>query len=142
MTLIHHFVEFKLYIFFFLSDSNMVQVWAGPLSGERVVVVLWNRSSFKASITVSWEDIGLSPSDHVSVRDLWAVSYSSFLYIDSIILHHHPNTELLKLKFENIDKESSVIINIKTDLRKRELIRRMTDNIYLKRKKAVSYKSP
>lgn len=75
----------------------MVQVWAGPLSGERIVVVLWNRSSFKAAITVSWEDIGLSPSDHVSVRDLWAVSYSSFLYLDSTILQHHPNAEYFTL---------------------------------------------
>ena len=54
----------------------MVQVWAGPLSGKRIVVVLWNRSRSKAPITVSWEDIGLSPSDPVSVRDLWAVSYA------------------------------------------------------------------
>lgn len=55
----------------------MVQVWAGPLSKRRVAVVLWNRGSSQAPITVEWREIGLSPSNPVTVRDLWTVSHSS-----------------------------------------------------------------
>ncbi|TKY73933.1 Alpha-galactosidase 3 [Spatholobus suberectus] len=47
------------------------QVWAGPLSGNRLVVALWNRCSQVATITASWEALGLESSVHVSVRDLW-----------------------------------------------------------------------
>ncbi|RDY07029.1 Alpha-galactosidase 3 [Mucuna pruriens] len=47
------------------------QVWAGPLSGNRLVVALWNRCSNVATITASWEAVGLESGIHVSVRDLW-----------------------------------------------------------------------
>ncbi|KAF3433286.1 hypothetical protein FNV43_RR24388 [Rhamnella rubrinervis] len=47
------------------------QVWAGPLSGHRVVVALWNRCSIAVTMTAKWEVIGLQPSTSVSVRDLW-----------------------------------------------------------------------
>ncbi|XP_060204377.1 alpha-galactosidase-like [Lycium barbarum] len=51
-----------------------LEVWAGPLSGNRVAVVLWNRGSDKADITASWSDIGLDSSTVVNARDLWAHS--------------------------------------------------------------------
>jgi len=51
-----------------------LQVWAGPLSGNRLVVALWNRCSKVATITASWEALGLESGIHVSVRDLWQVS--------------------------------------------------------------------
>lgn len=51
----------------------MWQVWAGPLSENRVVVVLWNKSSSKATVTASWSDIGLDSQKVVDARDLWAV---------------------------------------------------------------------
>ena len=57
---------------------NVMQVWAGPLSSRRVVIVLWNRSKYRAPISVGWREVGLSPSNPVSVRDLWAVWYTSF----------------------------------------------------------------
>ncbi|XP_059301319.1 alpha-galactosidase 3 isoform X1 [Lycium ferocissimum] len=47
------------------------QVWAGPLSGNRLAMVLWNRCSKAATITAKWGAIGLEPSISVSVRDLW-----------------------------------------------------------------------
>lgn len=50
-----------------------MQVWAGPLSGKRVAVVLWNRGFWRANITANWSDIGLSPSTTVTARDLWEV---------------------------------------------------------------------
>jgi len=50
-------------------------VWAGPLSNNKVAVVLWNRSSSKATVTASWSDIGLKPETTVDARDLWEVRY-------------------------------------------------------------------
>ncbi|KAK7350818.1 hypothetical protein VNO77_09802 [Canavalia gladiata] len=47
------------------------QVWAGPLSGNRLVVALWNRCSEVTNITASWEALGLESGVYVSVRDLW-----------------------------------------------------------------------
>ncbi|KAL8552320.1 hypothetical protein ACS0TY_001135 [Phlomoides rotata] len=47
------------------------QVWAGPLSGQRLGVVLWNRYSKAATITANWNVLGLDSTISVSVRDLW-----------------------------------------------------------------------
>ena len=53
---------------------SSLQVWAGPLSGHRLVVALWNRCSKATTITASWDALGLESGIHVSVRDLWQVS--------------------------------------------------------------------
>ncbi|CAD6219880.1 unnamed protein product [Miscanthus lutarioriparius] len=53
------------------------EVWAGPLSGGRVAVVLWNRGPTQASITASWSSIGLSTSAVVNAHDLWTVEVIS-----------------------------------------------------------------
>jgi alpha-galactosidase len=50
-------------------------VWAGPLSENKVALVLWNRSSSKATITASWSDIGLEPETIVDARNIWEVRY-------------------------------------------------------------------
>ncbi|KAG9156687.1 hypothetical protein Leryth_006644 [Lithospermum erythrorhizon] len=55
------------------SDGGL-EVWAGPLSRNRKVVVLWNRSSYKAKITAYWSDLGLNSTTTVRARDLWAKS--------------------------------------------------------------------
>lgn len=57
-----------------VKQNGELEVWAGPLSGKRVAVVLWNRSSSKADITSYWSDIGLDSSTVVDARDLWAHS--------------------------------------------------------------------
>ncbi|KAL5576808.1 hypothetical protein UlMin_018507 [Ulmus minor] len=54
-----------------------LEVWAGPLSSRRVVVVFWNRGSSWAFISVGWKEIGLQTSKPIVVRDLWAHSYVS-----------------------------------------------------------------
>lgn len=54
-----------------------LQVWAGPLSGNRLAIALWNRCSKVATITASWASVGLESGIHVSVRDLWQVSLSN-----------------------------------------------------------------
>lgn len=58
-----------------------MQVWSGPLSGNRLAVVLWNRGSSKDTITASWTDLGLKSSAVVDARDLWTVSFTSFTYV-------------------------------------------------------------
>lgn len=49
------------------------QVWAGPLTDQRLLVALWNRCSKAANITAAWGTLGLESSTSVSVRDLWKV---------------------------------------------------------------------
>ncbi|KAF8650176.1 hypothetical protein HU200_064031 [Digitaria exilis] len=53
------------------------EVWAGPLSGGRVAVVLWNRGSTDASITARWSSIGLGASTIVDAHDLWTDAIKS-----------------------------------------------------------------
>ncbi|KAK6932928.1 Glycoside hydrolase, family 27 [Dillenia turbinata] len=53
------------------GSNDCQQVWAGPLSGNRLVVALWNRCSEAANITAKWESLGLESTSTVSVRDLW-----------------------------------------------------------------------
>ena len=43
-----------------------------PLGGAERAVILFNRGSVIAPITVSWEQIGLAPGMEVQIRDLWA----------------------------------------------------------------------
>ncbi|KAF7830874.1 alpha-galactosidase 3 [Senna tora] len=47
------------------------QVWAGPLSENRLAVALWNRCSKVATITAAWNALGLESETHVSIKDLW-----------------------------------------------------------------------
>ncbi|XP_002962360.2 alpha-galactosidase isoform X2 [Selaginella moellendorffii] len=47
------------------------EVWAGPLSGKRIVLALWNRDWRRVAIKVNWFDLGLEPGVSVRVRDLW-----------------------------------------------------------------------
>ncbi|KVH95784.1 Glycosyl hydrolase, family 13, all-beta [Cynara cardunculus var. scolymus] len=42
-----------------------LEVWAGPLSNYRVVVLLLNRGPASAPITAHWDDIGLPPNTAV-----------------------------------------------------------------------------
>ncbi|KAK7278328.1 hypothetical protein RJT34_23356 [Clitoria ternatea] len=53
------------------NNNDGLEVWAGPLHGNKVAVVLWNRSSSNATVTASWSDIGLEPGTVVHARDLW-----------------------------------------------------------------------
>jgi len=57
-----------------VKKDGDLEVWAGPLSRDRVAVVMWNRGSSKATITVQWSDLELNTSAVVDVRDLWAHS--------------------------------------------------------------------
>ncbi|KAL5139012.1 Alpha-galactosidase [Glycine soja] len=54
-----------------ISNREVVAVWTGPLRGNKVAVILWNRSSSNATVTACWSDIGLEPGTIVDARDLW-----------------------------------------------------------------------
>ncbi|THG13180.1 hypothetical protein TEA_028731 [Camellia sinensis var. sinensis] len=47
------------------------EVWAGPLSEYRVVVLLLNRASIRFSLTAQWDDLRIPPNTIVEARDLW-----------------------------------------------------------------------
>ncbi|GMP92259.1 hypothetical protein CsSME_00042557 [Camellia sinensis var. sinensis] len=47
------------------------EVWAGPLSEYRVVVLLLNRASIRVSLTAQWDDLRIPPNTIVEARDLW-----------------------------------------------------------------------
>lgn len=53
-----------------IKSNGGVEVWAGPLSGSRVAIVLWNRGSSYATITATWSEVGLKASKAV-IQDLW-----------------------------------------------------------------------
>ncbi|CAN1769880.1 unnamed protein product [Linum perenne] len=65
-----------------VKKDGDLEVWAGPLSRDRVAIVMWNRGSSKATITVQWSDLELNTSAVVDVRDLWAVSNLTMIHID------------------------------------------------------------
>ncbi|GFQ04403.1 alpha-galactosidase [Phtheirospermum japonicum] len=59
------------------GPDGCYQVWAGPLSGQRLAIVLWNRCSKTATITAKWAALGLESSISVSIKDLWKREYVS-----------------------------------------------------------------
>ncbi|XP_057425393.1 alpha-galactosidase-like [Lotus japonicus] len=60
-----------------VKTNNNLEVWAGPLKGNKIAVILWNRSSSNATVKASWSDIGLKPGTIVDARDLWEHSTQS-----------------------------------------------------------------
>lgn len=65
------------------GTTNEIEVWSKPLSGnDTQAVMLLNRTEQAATISVSWDEIGL-PSGPAAVRDLWerkdqGVFYNSY----------------------------------------------------------------
>ncbi|KAI3748468.1 hypothetical protein L6452_11548 [Arctium lappa] len=57
-----------------VKKNGDLEVWAGPLQHNKVVVILWNRSGSTSKITAYWSDIGLHSTTVVNARDLWAHS--------------------------------------------------------------------
>ncbi|KAF1886405.1 hypothetical protein Lal_00045637 [Lupinus albus] len=60
-----------------LNNSEVIAVWAGPLSDNKVAVVIWNRNSSTAIVTASFSDIGLESGTSFDARDLWEHSTQS-----------------------------------------------------------------
>jgi len=53
------------------GPAGTLDVYAGPLGGGDIAVVLFNRDSSVQSITAAFVDIGLAVTDTVRVRDVW-----------------------------------------------------------------------
>ena len=53
------------------KSKNDLEVWAGPLDGGAVAVVLLNRGTSAANVTAEWTDVGLKSNSKATVRDLW-----------------------------------------------------------------------
>ena len=50
-----------------------VEVWAGPLAGGDVVLLLFNRdSAAPTAVTATWADLGLKANVKANVRDVWS----------------------------------------------------------------------
>ena len=60
-----------------LLNSNVSQVWAGPLSGGRTVAVLLNLQSAAAPVSVTLEQLGLKSGATVEATDLWSGALST-----------------------------------------------------------------
>ncbi|XP_052197407.1 alpha-galactosidase 1-like [Diospyros lotus] len=54
-----------------VRQEGDLQVWAGPLSGYRVALLIINGLNSASSMGAKWEDIGLPPNTPVIARDLW-----------------------------------------------------------------------
>ncbi|XP_030492703.2 alpha-galactosidase isoform X1 [Cannabis sativa] len=57
-----------------VKKDGDLEVWSGPLSKNRITIVLWNRGSSSATVTASWSDLGLNPTTVVMTHDLWTHS--------------------------------------------------------------------
>ncbi|XP_031281754.1 alpha-galactosidase-like [Pistacia vera] len=55
-----------------VKKTGDLEVWAVPLRGNKIAVILWNRGSSKATIRADWSDIDLKSSAVVDAQDLWA----------------------------------------------------------------------
>eukprot|EP00249_Psilotum_nudum_P025188 c29433_g1_i1 orf=324-1556(-) len=53
------------------GPESCLEVWAGPLSGDRIVTAFWNRCGKVDHIKATWADIGLEPDVPMLARDLW-----------------------------------------------------------------------
>ena len=54
-----------------VDTSQPLQVWAGPLAGGDVAVLLLNIGNGTKKITASWDDIGLKSGVSAMATDLW-----------------------------------------------------------------------
>ena len=67
-----------------VNSSMPLQVWAGPLSGGEVVVLLLNIGNSTTTITASWADIGLQSGLSAKATDLWTGKARAVPMVDSI----------------------------------------------------------
>jgi alpha-galactosidase len=54
-----------------IRDDGDLEVWSKPLAGDARAVILFNRGKADATISVSWQELGLPYDAAPAVRDLW-----------------------------------------------------------------------
>lgn len=52
--------------------DGTTEIWSGPLSNGDIAVILFNRASSNAAITVTWQDLNIPDNTRCLVRDVWA----------------------------------------------------------------------
>ena len=57
-----------------VTADGTTEVWAGPLTGGRWAVALFNRLTVSAQITAHWAAFNVSSSASFAVRDVWAAA--------------------------------------------------------------------
>jgi alpha-galactosidase len=55
-----------------VRDEGDLEVWSRPLADGSRAVLLLNRGSAPATISVAWPEIGYTGGTKATVRDLWA----------------------------------------------------------------------
>ncbi|XP_008389054.1 alpha-galactosidase 1-like isoform X2 [Malus sylvestris] len=54
-----------------VRSEGDLEIWAGPLSGYRVALLLVNRGPWRTAVTAHWDDIEIPTNSVVEARDLW-----------------------------------------------------------------------
>ncbi|XP_024544878.1 alpha-galactosidase [Selaginella moellendorffii] len=67
-----------------VRTQGSTEVWAGPLSGGRVAVLMVNRGYMGWSINANWQDIGIKQNLRVTARDLWQHQNLRYTYTNGI----------------------------------------------------------
>jgi alpha-galactosidase len=67
-----------------VRSEGDLEIWAGPLSGYRVALLLVNRGPVPSNITAQWDDIKIPPKSVVTVRDLWEHKTLKKGFMDSL----------------------------------------------------------
>ncbi|KAL1290142.1 hypothetical protein HN51_058533 [Arachis hypogaea] len=68
------------------------EIWAGPLSGYKVAVVLLNRGPLRNAITANWDDIGIPQNSVVQARDLWEHQTLKKLFVNKLSATLEPHS--------------------------------------------------
>ena len=91
-------------------EDNLVEVWAGPLSNDNIVVVLLNRSTQPSNITAYWSDIGIVYNNtNMNVRDLW--NHEELGTYSSSITFHVESHDVIALRLSPIEEIAKGIVS-------------------------------
>ncbi|GMG98937.1 hypothetical protein Nepgr_000777 [Nepenthes gracilis] len=70
-----------------VRDFGEQEVWAGPLSRNRAVVLLVNRKLMTVTISALWSDIGIPDNVTCRVRDIWQHQDLNTTYQGMLTMH-------------------------------------------------------
>ncbi|KAK4595371.1 hypothetical protein RGQ29_013718, partial [Quercus rubra] len=69
-----------------------IEIWAGPLLGNRVALVLLNRATVPHSITGNWDDIGIPESSVIEARDVWVHNTLETRFVGNLTANVEPHS--------------------------------------------------
>jgi alpha-galactosidase len=68
------------------------EIWAGPLSSNRVALVLLNRATVPHSITGNWDDIGIPENSVIEARDVWEHKTLETRFVGNLTANVEPHS--------------------------------------------------